>query len=180
MQGIDALLMPLDRPIVEAFVPATEERIEEKENWVGLNDEWIVMVKLNTIWHLRNIYTMEGIPVESVENTDIISEGMWWGSYRYHYQMGEMHLLKVQIVDKPFKLGSVWQYNLVAVFDKLIAILRGGRGETWRVLRLDNLAPCKFVDALSDRWLTRIYAVTEPRGEVAVWEPQKWSKFMHI
>jgi hypothetical protein len=79
MQGIDALLMPLDRPIVQAFVSATEERIEEKENWVGLNDEWIVMVKLNTIWHLRNIYTMEEILVESVENTGIISEGIGGG-----------------------------------------------------------------------------------------------------
>jgi hypothetical protein len=54
MQGIDALLMPLDRPIVEAFVRATEDRIEEKENWVGSNDEWIVLVKLNTISLLQN------------------------------------------------------------------------------------------------------------------------------
>jgi hypothetical protein len=107
MQGIDALLMPLDRPIVEAFVHATEDRIEEKENWVGSNDEWIVLVKLKTIWHLRNVYTMEEIPVESVENTGILSEGMWWGAYRYHYHIGEMNLMKVQIVDKPFKLGSV-------------------------------------------------------------------------
>jgi hypothetical protein len=61
---------------VEAFVPVTKDRIEEKENWVGSNDEWIVMVKLNTIWHLRNIYTMEEIPVESVENTGNVVGGI--------------------------------------------------------------------------------------------------------
>jgi hypothetical protein len=84
-----------------------------------------------------------------------------------------MQLLKIQITAEPYRVGHRWNYYVIAVFDKIIAIMRGGsRDVQWRILRNDYLAPSRYVDAILTTG--RIYAVTAPRGDVLVWEPTIW------
>ena len=41
-----------------------------------------------------------------------------------------------------------------------------------------SLAPARYVDAIMD--FTRIYAVTEPKGDVLVLEPTIWGEFIRV
>jgi hypothetical protein len=88
-----------------------------------------------------------------------------------------MQLLKIQITAEPYRVGNKWNYYVIAVFDKMIAIMRGGsRDVQWRILRNDYLAPSRYVDAILTSG--RIYAVTAPRGDVLVWDPTIWGEFL--
>ena len=77
-----------------------------------------------------------------------------------------MELLKIQIPKVPYKVGNIWHYYLIAVFDKFIAILIGGSDPQWKILRNDHLPPSRYVDAIL--YEEEIYAVTAPGGDVHV------------
>ena len=62
------------------------------------------------------------------------------------------------------------------MFDKIIAIMLGGRDSDWRILNNDFLRLSFYADAILDEG--RIYAVTEPRGDVLVWELLEYGKFV--
>jgi hypothetical protein len=100
--------------------------------------------------------------------------------FTYYYQHARIELLKIHIAKKPSKFCKEWHYNAIAVFDKFIATIECPYQKDWTILRNDYLAPATYVDAFSignsPECMTRIYAVTEPRGDVLLWEPSKWSK----
>ena len=73
-----------------------------------------------------------------------------------------MELVKIQMPVAPYKIGDSWNYYLIAVFEKFIAIMRGGSDHDWRILRNDHLPPSRYVDAILDA--ERIFAVTSPRA----------------
>lgn len=85
-------------------------------------------------------------------------------------------MLKIQITGEPFMVGGNWHYYVIAVFDKVVAIMLGGREPDWIILKNDFLRPSFYADAILDN--DRIYAVTEPLGEVLVWEPLVYGKFV--
>ena len=71
----------------------------------------------------------------------------------------------------------MWNYFLTAVFDKMIAIMRGGVDSHWKILNAACLAPSRYMDAIQDLQ-ERICAVTEPHGDVLLWEPTEWGKLL--
>lgn len=161
--------MQLDGPTENAFIPVRSVGRANK-HWVGANGEWVAFVREGARWFLFNVYTNEEIEVPSVRNVDIHPDD----PFRYHCNMMRMELLKIQIVRRPYNAGGgVWNYSLIAVFDKMIAIMRGGDDPQWRILNNPFLAPSTYVDAIQDLQ-ERIYAVTAPLGDVLVWEPLEW------
>ena len=54
----------------------------------------------------------------------------------------------------------------------------GGEETEWRILKNNFLAPSLYTDAILDSG--RIYAVTEPRGDVLVWEPLEYGKIPYL
>ncbi|KAM0837989.1 hypothetical protein ACQ4PT_061274 [Festuca glaucescens] len=82
--------------------------------------------------------------------------------------MASLVLLKIQITGEPFLVEGRWHYCAITVFDKTIVMMMGGRDYDWRILKNDFLRPSFYADAILDEG--RIYAVTEPRGDVLVWE----------
>jgi hypothetical protein len=54
--------------------------------------------------------------------------------------------------------------------------MMGGMDSDWRILKNDFLRPSFYADAIYDEG--RIYAVTEPRGDVLVWQPMEYGKFV--
>ena len=169
-KGIDASLMPLYGPTARAFIPCTSVGRANK-HWVGGKDEWVVFVRDGARWYQFNVYSKEEIEVPSVHNVGIHPDD----PFRYHCNMMRLELLKIQIVKKPYNAGlGVWNYYIIAVFDKMIAIMRGGIDLQWRILKNGCLASSQtYVDAIHDLH-ERIYAVTGPRGDVYVWDPLEW------
>ena len=165
--------MPLDGPEARAFI-AVRSIGRSNKHWVGCNDEWIAFVRERSRWYLFNVYTNDEIQVPRVRDVGIHPED----PFRYHRNMMSVELLKIQIVRKPYKdAGGVWNYFLIAVFDKMIAIMRGGVDSHWKILNAARLAPSTFVDAIQDLQ-DRIYAVTELHGDVFLREPTEWGSLL--
>ena len=91
-----------------------------------------------------------------------------------------MELLKVRIVKRPYKddLAGPWHYEVIVVFDELIAILQAPLEKEWNILRNPEFFDRNsYVDAMgipgygTSSHLHRVYAVTYPYGDVLVWEP---------
>jgi hypothetical protein len=73
-----------------------------------------------------------------------------------------------------------WHYEAIMMFDKLIAYVDRPQDNDWVILKNYHLAPRRYVDACAFRRfsdqteLYRVYTVTEPRGNILVWEPHTW------
>lgn len=186
--------MPLDKPTVEALIPVDDDipgtwdstGYENKGHWVGANGGWIVIAKHPGRWYLQNVYNMVRIEMPPVQRVDICPAEDQWNPCppcTYIYKHARIELLKILITKKPYRSGKEGEYSVMAVFDKFIAIISVPFDRDWIILRNDYLAPAKYVDALAVGFLypmERIYAVTEPRGEVLVWEPYKWSESCYL
>ena len=152
-------------------------------HWVGANGEWIAFAQRPGRWYLQNVYTMVQVELPPVQRVEIDQyEAEWYPCppFTYYYQHARIELLNIDIAKKSSKFGEQWHYNAIAVFDKFIATIECPYQKDWTILRNDYLAPATYVDAFSItnslEGMSRIYAVTEPRGDVLVWEPSKWSK----
>ncbi|KAM0911208.1 hypothetical protein ACQ4PT_013652 [Festuca glaucescens] len=167
IRGIDASLTPLDSTAVSAFVPC---RVIGRNNkhWVGANGDWVAFVQDQAQWTLLNVYTKAEITLPSIRNVGIHPDD----HFRYHWEMASLVLLKIQITGEPFLFEGRWHYCAIAVFDKTIAIMMGGTDSDWRILKNDFLRLSLYADAIYDEG--RIYAVTEPRGDVLVWQPMEY------
>lgn len=161
--------MQLDGPTVGAFLPVTTLGRGNK-HWAGGKGPWIAFVRDGARWTLFNVYTKEEIEVPSVRDVEIYPDS----PFRFHCDLMRLELKKIQIAVEPYNVGDgVWHYFLIAVFDKTIAIMRGGVDPHWRILSNDFVVPAKYVDAIQDLQ-QRIYAVTAPHGDVFVWDPLEW------
>ncbi|KAM0908765.1 hypothetical protein ACQ4PT_015247 [Festuca glaucescens] len=173
IRGIDASLTPLDSAVVSAFVPC---RVIGRNNkhWVGANGDWVAFVQDQAQWTLLNVYTKAEITLPSIRNVGIHPDD----HFRYHWEMASLVLLKIQITGEPFLFEGRWHYCAIAVFDKTIAIMMGGTDSDWRILKNDFLRPSLYADAIYDEG--RIYAITEPRGDVLVWQPMEYGEAVGI
>jgi len=87
-------------------------------------------------------------------------------------------LRKIHIAQEPEFIYGKWEYELIAVFNRFIAILSTGRPigtssaentDRWIVLKHISLAPGEYIDSA---WsIERIFVVTSYTGDVFVWEP---------
>jgi hypothetical protein len=102
----------------------------------------------------------------------------------FTYKQCELQLLKIQITKTSYKekYKDQWHYEAIVIFDKLIAYVDSPQDNDWVILKNYHLAPRMYVDACAihrfgDRTdLFRVYTVTEPRGDVLIWEPHTWGE----
>jgi hypothetical protein len=167
------------------------------KHWVGANGDWVAFVQDQAQWTLMNVYTKAEITLPSIRNVgihpddhfrycsisryftiffDLFKPKVFKIPPRYHWEMASLVLLKIQITGEPFMFEGRWHYCAIAVFDKTLAIMMGGMDSDWRILKNDFLRPSFYADAIYDEG--RIYAVTEPRGDVLVWQPMEYGKFV--
>ena len=138
--------MPLDRPEARSFIAARSIGHANKY-WVGSKDQWIAFVQDGARWYLLNVYTNDEIQLSNVHDAGIRPND----PFKYHYNMLSVELLKIQIVWKPYKDGGgMWNYFLIALFDMMIAIMRGGVDNHWKILNASCVAPSGFVEAIQD------------------------------
>lgn len=176
--------MLLDKNMAPALVRVKEEGQEGYEgvqHWVGGNGEWLVMIhgadpgKLT----LTNVYRSLKFTMPSLEGAGITHYKDRWQQhpFAFNFNGARINLLKIQLPKRPFLAGGEWSYDAIAVFDKVIAIIRWPRDKVWTILPHTDSRPSKCVDAVGSssnserRTLDRIYAVTEPHGDVHVWQP---------
>ncbi|KAK1645116.1 hypothetical protein QYE76_062921 [Lolium multiflorum] len=143
--GIHALLMPLDKPTVPAFIHTKEELDGHGPmHWVGCNGDWVAFVQQDGHLTIRNIYISDTIiPLPSLQDAGISlgPTSEWWhGSppFLFKYKIDKsLELLKVRIVKRPYKddLAGPWHYEVIVVFDELIAILQAPLEKEWNILR---------------------------------------------
>ena len=90
-----------------------------------------------------------------------------------HVQQARSGALKVLLPQRPRQEYGKWHYDAIVVFDKVIAFISWPNDKEWIILRDEYLRPEKYVDAVfTSGWSDsphRIYAVTEPSGDVRVW-----------
>ena len=72
----------------------------------------------------------------------------------------------------------------MVVFDKFIATIDFPCDRDRIILRNDYLTLATYVNSIAKCLISgsidRIYTVTEPRGDVLVWEPNKWSESRYL
>jgi hypothetical protein len=180
--------MPLDKPTVPAFIHTKEELDGHGPmHWVGCNGDWVAFVQQDGHLTIRNIYISDTIiPLPSLQDAGISlgPTSEWWhGSppFLFKYKIDKsLELLKVRIVKRPYKddLAGPWHYEVIVVFDELIAILQAPLEKEWNILRNPEFFDRNsYVDAMgipgygTSSHLHRVYAVTYPYGDVLVWEP---------
>ena len=169
-----------------------ETEMEDDQNWVGGNGEWLVLLSQDgSTWTLKNCYRSKRLAVPSLKGVGITAFNSGWpppiSEFAYRFNMAELDLVKVQLPHRPREgAWKNWEYDLLAVFDKAITFIRCPEDKEWTVLRDDFLRPEKYVDAVftygySSYRPQHIYAATEPSGDVRVWEPSIWGEsWCHI
>ena len=184
--------MLLDKNMAPALVRMKEEGqagYEGVQFWVGGNGEWLVMINGEHPRNLTltNVYRSLRLTMPSLEDVGITPYSDGWQSkhpFNFKFNGAVLTLLKIQLTRRPFISCEEWCYDAIAVFDKLIAIVRWPLETVWTILPHTDLRPSKYVDAVGTsenserRTLDRIYAVTEPRGDVHVWQPFEWGKLI--
>ena len=120
-------LMPLDNDMYDVKMPSLEGKA-----WAGANGDWVVYIGYNRGWELVNVYTRHRVPLPKisddcpkVEYTGILRE--------FKYDDADCRLWKKAICRVPNRSWNYKNYQVVAIFDKLVAVLRGSTG--WILLK---------------------------------------------
>ena len=118
-----------------------------------------------------NVYTRQQIPLPKisefpeVEHTDDLRT--------FKYDHGDCRLLKIAICRVPNRSWNYKNYQVVAIFDKLVAILRGST--RWILLKNQFLYMDVYCDAIQYEGL--VFAATT-RGIVFAWNHYDFSTFV--
>ena len=97
LQGIDASLIPLDKPSIGAYVHAEEEGPSMK-HWVGSKGEWIAFVHHPGPWYIENSYRNVDIPLSHVEHVGInpiLNDWLRRNPFSFRYKLTRIELLKI-------------------------------------------------------------------------------------
>ena len=118
---------------------------------LGQACDWVVYIGSNCEWELVNVYTRDRVPLPKisadypeVEHTGIVR--------------------KIAICRVPNRSWNYNNYQVVAIFDKLVAVLRGSTG--WILLKNQFLYMDEYCDAIQYEGL--VFAATT-RGTVCAW-----------
>ena len=92
--------------------------------WAGANGDWVVYIGSNCEWELVNVYTHDWVPLSKiladcpeVEHTGIVRT--------FKYNHGDSLLRKIAISLVPTRSWNYNNYEVVAIFDKLVAVVVG-------------------------------------------------------
>ena len=109
-------LVPLDNDTCDVKMPSLEGKA-----WAGANGDWVFYIGYKYEWELVNVYTRHRVPLPKisdcpeVEHTDDLRE--------FKYDHGNYRLRKIAICRVPNRSWDYTNYEVVAIFDKLVAVL---------------------------------------------------------
>lgn len=140
--------------------------------WAGANGDWVVYNGSNCEWELVNVYTRDWVPLPKisaycpeVEHTGIVRT--------FKYDHGDYLLWKIAISRVPNRSWSYNNYEVVAIFDKLVAVLGGLT--RWILLKNQFLYTDEYCDAIQYEGL--VFASTA-HGTVFAWDPRSFGTFV--
>ena len=93
----------------------------EGKAWAGANGYWVVYIGYNYEWELVNVYTHHRVPLSKitdcpkVEHTDDL--------HTFKYDHADCRLQKIAICWVPNRTWNYKNYEVVAIFDKLVAVV---------------------------------------------------------
>ena len=148
-------LMSLDNDTYDVKMPSLEGKA-----WEGANGDWVVYIGSNCECELVNVYTRDRVPLPKiladcpeVEHTGIVRT--------FKYDHGDCLLRKIAICQVPNRSWNYNNYEVVAIFDKLVAVVSGLTG--WILLKNQFLYTDVHCDAIEYEDL--VFAATT-RGTV--------------
>ena len=159
--------MLLDKDTYDVKMPSLEGKA-----WAAANGDWVVYIGSNCEWELVNVYTHDRVPLPKisadcpeVEHTGIVCT--------FKYNHGDCLLRKIAISRVPNRSWNYNNYEVVAIFDKLVAVVSGLTG--WILLKNQFLYTNKYCDAIEYEGL--VFAATT-RGTVFAWHPRCFGTFV--
>ena len=159
-------LMPLDNDTYDVKMPSLEGKAG-----AGANGDWVVYIGYNWEWEFENVYTRHRVPLPKisdcleVEHTGILR--------RFKYDLGDYRLWKIAICRVPNRSWDYTNYEVVAIFDKLVVVLTFT--PRWILLKNQFLYIDEYCDAIQYEGL--VFAATT-RGTVFAWNPDAFGMFV--
>ena len=142
--------MPLDNDTYDVKMPSLEGKA-----WAGANGDWVVYIGSNCEWELVNVYTRDRVPLPKisadcpeVEHIGIVRT--------FKYDHADYLLWKIAICRVPNRSWNYKNYEVVAIFDKLVAVLCGST--RWIFLKNQFLYTDEYCDAIQYKGL--VFAAT--------------------
>ena len=162
-------LMSLDNDTYDVKMPSLEGKA-----WAAANGYWVVYIGSNCEWELVNVYTRDRVPLPKisadcpeVEHTGILCT--------FKYNHGDYLLRKIAICRVPNRSWNYNNYEVIAIFDKLVAVVTDSTVRPWILLKNQFLYTDEYCDAIQDEGL--VFAATT-RGTVFAWDPRSFGTFV--
>ena len=111
-------LMPLDNDTYDVKMPSLEGKA-----WEGANGDWVVYIGYNCEWELVNVYTRQRIPLRKISECPEVEHTDDLRTFKYDH--GDCRLRKKAICRVPNRYWDYLNYEVVAIFDKLVAVVAG-------------------------------------------------------
>ena len=131
--------MPLDNDTCDVKMPSLEGKA-----WAGANGDWVGYIGSNCECELVNVYTRQQVPLPKISECPVVEHIDDLRTFKYDH--GDCRLRKIAICRVPNRSWDYTNYEVVAIFDKLVAILRGLTG--WIFLKNQFLYTDEYCDAI--------------------------------
>ena len=159
--------MTLDNNTYDVKIPSLEDKA-----WAGANGDCVVYIGSNCEWELVNVYTRHRVPLPKISAHCPEVEHIG-NVCTFKYDHGNCHLLKIAICRVPNRSWNYKNYDVVAIFDKLVAVLTSM--PRWILLKNQFLYTDEYYDAIEYKGL--VFAATT-RGTVFAWHPSSFGTFV--
>ena len=93
----------------------------EGKAWEGANGDWVVYIGYNCEWELVNVYTRHRVPLPKISDCPEVEHTGILRTFKYDH--GDCRLRKIAISRVPNCSWNYMNYEVVAIFDKLVAVL---------------------------------------------------------
>src|ERR671910_745995 len=134
--------MPLNNDMYDVKMPSLKGKA-----WAGANGDWVVYIGYNCEWELVNVYTRQRIPLRKISECPEVEHTDDLRTFKYDH--GDCHLLKIAICRVPNRSWNYKNYEVVAIFDKLVAILTHSMvRRPWILLKNQFLHTDEYCDAI--------------------------------
>ena len=160
--------MPLDSDTCDVKMPSLKGKA-----WAGANGDWVVYIGYNCEWELVNVYTRHRVPLRKisddcpkVEYTGILRE--------FKYDHADCYLRKIALCRVPNRSWDYKKYEVVDIFDKLVAVVTASMARPWILLK--NQFPYTDVYCGEIQYEGLVFASTT-HGTVFAWDPRSFGMF---
>ena len=158
--------MPLDNDTYDVKMTSLEGKA-----WAGANGDWAVYIGYNCEWELVNVYTGHRVPLPKISDCPEVEHTGILCTFKYDH--GDCLLRKIAICRVPNRSWDYTNYEVVAIFDKLVAFLTST--PRWILLKNQFLYTDEYCDATQYEGL--VFATTT-RGTVFAWNPDAFGTFI--